>query len=94
MYKVMMPPGASAEPHSHKKGEPAIYVISGRVEPRFGPGLKEPVISGPGDFVYIPPDLMHQPINVSDTEPAEAIVARNDRGEQENVIYHDLEVES
>ena len=89
MYKVVIPPGAAAEPHRHKGFETAIYVIKGRVETRFGPGLKESVVNGPGDFVYIPPDLPHQPINVSDSEPAEAIVARNDPSEQENVIPYD-----
>ena len=89
MYKVVIPPGAAAEPHRHKGFETAIYVIKGRIETRFGPGLKESVVNGPGDCVYIPPELPHQPINVSDSEPAEAIVARNDPSEQENVIPYD-----
>ena len=89
MYKVVIPPGAAAEPHRHKSFETAIYLIKGRVETRFGPGLKGSVVNGPGDFVYIPPDLPHQPINVSDSEPAEAIVARNDPSELENVIPYD-----
>jgi uncharacterized RmlC-like cupin family protein len=37
------------------------------------------------DFLFIPPDVPHQPINLSDTEPAIAIVARNDPNEQEHV---------
>jgi hypothetical protein len=31
----------------------------------------------------------HQPVNLSDTEPARAIVARNDPNEQEHVIPYD-----
>ncbi len=89
MYKVVVPPGARAEPHCHKDFETAIYVISGTVETRFGPGLTESIINGPGDFIYIPPGLPHQPVNLSDSEPAVAIVARNDPSEQENVLPYD-----
>jgi uncharacterized RmlC-like cupin family protein len=94
MYKVVIPPGAVAEPHCHKDFETAIYVIKGRVETRFGPGLRDSVVNGPGDFVYIPPDLPHQPVNLSDSEPAEAIVARNDPSEQENVVPYDPDAET
>ena len=36
-----------------------------------------------------PPDVPHQPVNLSDTEPAQAIVVRNDPNEQEHVILYD-----
>jgi uncharacterized RmlC-like cupin family protein len=89
MYLVIIPPGASAEPHWHKDHESAIYVLSGRVETRYGPGLKKSVINEAGDFVFIPPNLPHQPRNLSDSEPALAIVARNDPNEQESVVPYD-----
>lgn len=89
MYKIVIPPGAVGEPHRHKDFETAIYVLKGRVETRYGPGLSQSVVNGPGDFVFIPPDLPHQPFNLSDSEAAEAIVARNDPSEQENVIPYD-----
>jgi hypothetical protein len=38
-----------------------------------------------GDFLFIPPGVPHQPTNLSATEPAIAIVARNDPHEQEHV---------
>ena len=82
-------PGGAAEPHFHKGYETAIYVLEGRVETRFGAGLKESVISEAGEFVFIPPDLPHQAINLSQTEPARAIVARNDPNEQESVVLYD-----
>src|SRR4029079_14700067 len=44
------------------------------------------VVNEAGDFIFIPPDVPHQPINLSNTEPAIAIVARNDPDEQEHVI--------
>jgi uncharacterized RmlC-like cupin family protein len=86
---ICIPPGASAEPHVHCDYETAIYLLEGRVMTRYGPGLTKSVTNEAGDFVYIPPDVPHQPINLSDSEPARAIVARNDSNEQENVVLYD-----
>ncbi len=47
--------------------------------------LEQRVVNGPGDFLFIPPGVLHQPINLSATEPAIAIVARNHPQEQEHV---------
>jgi len=85
MNLVLIPPGGAAEPHLHRGFESAIYVISGRVETRYGPGLTKRIITEQGDFLFIPPDVPHQPVNLSATEPARAIVARNDPNEQEHV---------
>jgi uncharacterized RmlC-like cupin family protein len=41
-------------------------------------------------MIYIGPNVLHQPINLSDSEPAVAIVARNDPDEQEHVIRPNL----
>jgi uncharacterized RmlC-like cupin family protein len=89
MNLIVIPPGAAAEPHFHKGFESAVYVLEGRVETRYGPGLKESVITEPGDFLFIPPDLPHQPINLSATEAAPAIVVRNDPNEQEHVVLYE-----
>jgi uncharacterized RmlC-like cupin family protein len=48
--------------------------------------LKQSVVNEAGDFVFIPADLPHQAINLSATETAQAIVARNDPNEQESVV--------
>jgi uncharacterized RmlC-like cupin family protein len=89
MNLVVIPPGAAAEPHYHKGFESAVYVLEGRVETRFGPRLEQSVITEAGDFLFIPPDLVHQPVNLSATEAARAIVVRNDPNEQEHVILYD-----
>ncbi|MGH8499113.1 MAG: cupin domain-containing protein [Burkholderiales bacterium] len=89
MNRVIIPPGGAAKPHRHRGFESAIYLIKGRVETRYGPGLKQSVINEAGDFIFIPPDLPHQPRNLSATEPAIAIVARNDPNEQEHVEPYD-----
>lgn len=86
MYKIVIPPGASAEPHRHVKFETAIFLLKGRVETRYGANLEKSVTNVAGDFIFIPPDLPHQPVNLSDTESAEAIVARNDPSETESVV--------
>lgn len=89
MNLVVIPPGAKAEPHSHRNFESAVYVLEGRVETHYGPGLAESVITEAGDFLFIPPDMPHQPVNLSKTQAARAIVVRNDPDEQEHVILYD-----
>lgn len=86
MHLVVIPPGARSEPHSHRGHETAIYVLEGRVETRWGEGLAQSVVSEPGDFLFIPPGVPHQAINLSASEPARAVVARNDPAEQDNVV--------
>jgi uncharacterized RmlC-like cupin family protein len=86
MNLIVIPPGGAAEPHTHLGYETAIYLLSGRVKTRYGPGLGRSVISEAGDFLFIPPNVPHQPINLSATEPAKAIVSRNDANEQEHVF--------
>jgi len=85
MNKVVIPPGRAAKAHRHKGYETAIYLIKGRVKTLYGEGLKKSVINEAGDFLYIPADLPHKPINLSDTDEAVAIVARTDPNEQESV---------
>ena len=86
MHMVVIPPGAKADPHSHRGDETAIYVLEGRVETRYGARLEASVVSEAGDFLFIPPGIPHEAINLSATEPARAIVARNDPCEQDNVV--------
>lgn len=94
MNLVIIPPGGSAEPHFHRDYETAIYLIKGRVETRYGAGLKQSIINEAGDFLFIPPGVPHQPYNLDATEPAHALVARNDPNEQENVVLYDPASES
>ena len=89
MHLVVIPPGARSEPHRHRGYETAIYVLEGRVETRYGEGLRTSVISEAGDFLFIPPDVPHEAINLSATAPARAIVARNDPAEQDKVEPYD-----
>src|SRR5215475_14496229 len=88
MNLIIIPPAGSAEPHLHKGYETAIYLLKGRVDTRYGKQLENSVICEAGDFVYIKADVPHQPINLSATEPAMALVARNDANEQEHVVAY------
>ena len=89
MNRVIIPPGAQAKAHYHDGFESTVYVIQGRVEMRYGKNLEKIVINEAGDFIYIPPNVPHQPRNLSNTEPAIAIVSRNDPSEQESVVHYD-----
>ncbi len=89
MHLVVVPPGGHAEPHVHVGYETGIYVLEGRVETRYGPGLRESVVTEAGDFLFVPPGVPHQPFNLSDTLPARAIVARNMPEENDRVVRYD-----
>ncbi len=85
MNLVVIPPKGAAEPHSHRGYETAIYMMKGKLEVRHGHGLAHSTFVEAGEFIFLPADLPHQPVNLSDDEPALAIVARNDPNEQESV---------
>jgi uncharacterized RmlC-like cupin family protein len=85
MHIVVIPPGARAEPHMHIGYETGIYVLEGRVCTRWGPALEHEVVSEAGDFLFVPPGVPHEAINLSATESARAVVARNDPAEQDKV---------
>ena len=88
MNLIIIPPGGAAKPHLHKGYETAIYLLKGRVDTRYGQNLENSVICQEGDFIYINADVPHQPINLSATESAMALVARNDPNEQEHVVTY------
>ena len=89
MHLVVIPPGGKAVPHFHNGYETAIYIVQGRAETRYGPNLEHSSINQAGDFIFIPPDVPHQPVNLSDTEQVIAVVARNDPNEQESVVLYE-----
>jgi uncharacterized RmlC-like cupin family protein len=84
-HQLAIPPGGRAKAHRHAGHETAIYLLEGRAVVWFGEQLQSRVDVGPGDFLYIPPDVPHVPVNASDTEWARGVVARTDPNEQESV---------
>ncbi len=82
---VTMEPGVASAAHHHGSVESSIYIISGRAQFRFGQRLEHTVDVGPGDFIYVPPEAVHQEINPDPDHPIEMIVARDG---QENVVVN------
>ena len=50
-----VPPGARSRPHYHANCESAVYILSGRLEVRWGDRLEQVVSLEPRDLVYVPP---------------------------------------
>jgi len=82
---VTMAPGMESGAHHHGPVESGIYIIAGRARFRFGDKLEEAVDVSAGDFIYVPPQAIHQEINLDEHAPVEAIVVRDG---QENVVVN------
>jgi len=90
MHLVVIPPGGKAVAHYHDGYETVIYIIQGKAETKYGKNLEQSTINEAGEFLFIPPNLPHQPVNLSDTEEVIAVVARNDPNEQESVVVYEV----
>ena len=71
-----IPVGCSSSPHYHVNCESAIYVVKGKGRFMIGEKLDKALSMEAGDFLYVPAEAVHQPVN-DGTEPLELIVARN-----------------
>jgi uncharacterized RmlC-like cupin family protein len=72
---VTTPPGTVSGWHHHGDCETAIYVVSGRARFRWGPGGAASAEVGPGDFLAVAPNAVHQEEALGDT-PVVLVVAR------------------
>ena len=72
-----VPPGTQSHPHYHDRCESAVYMLSGSLRVKWGDRLEHELLLEPRDLVYVPPRETHVLENVSDTEPAEYVVARD-----------------
>ena len=82
-----IPPACASSPHYHVNCESAIYVAKGNGRFLTGKNLETSLNIGPGDFIFVPPNSVHQPVNDSQSDPLELIVARN--APVEIVVEHD-----
>jgi uncharacterized RmlC-like cupin family protein len=89
MNVATIPPGGVAYAHVHVDFEVMLYILEGRVRHEYGPGLRQSLENGPGDFIYIEPGVPHEVFNLSQTQPVVAVVARSDATEWENIIPYD-----
>ena len=77
MGYAVLEPGGKTGVHHHGESETAIFVISGVTRWWVGDRLDDVREARAGDFVFIPPDVVHWEQNASDTEPVEMVVARS-----------------
>jgi uncharacterized RmlC-like cupin family protein len=77
MALVRVPAGSRGRPHYHDACESALFMIRGGIEVRFGDQLEESLVVETGDLLYVPPRETHTVRNLSDSEPAEYVVARD-----------------
>ena len=86
MAVFRVPPGAQSRPHYHENCESTLYMLSGGVRILWGDHLEEQLEVDPGDMLYVPPRVTHVVENVSDSEPAEYVVARDSPHEDAVVV--------
>ncbi len=77
MGRFRVPPGTRSRPHYHEGCESAVYMLSGALLVKWGDRLETELELAPGDMVYVPPRETHVLENLSDTESAEYVVARD-----------------
>lgn len=72
--------GAETGWHHHDGFETTLYVVSGVLRMQFGPGGAETADAGPGDFVHVPPRVVHRELNPS-AEASTAVIVRAGTGQ-------------
>jgi uncharacterized RmlC-like cupin family protein len=72
-----LPPGARTAVHHHGESETALYVLSGTGRWWIGHDRSARCEARAGDFVFVPPHVVHWEENASEDEPVQMIVARS-----------------
>jgi uncharacterized RmlC-like cupin family protein len=67
--QVSNAPGFRSPPHHHGEAETGGFVLSGRGRIYFGKDLKEHVDLTDGDFVFVPPHMVHVEANMDTERP-------------------------
>jgi uncharacterized RmlC-like cupin family protein len=86
MAVLRVPPRTQSRPHYHEDCESAVYMLSGSLRVKWGDHLEHELTLEPRDLVYVPPRETHILENVSDSEPAEYVVARDSPHEDAVVV--------
>ena len=86
MNVATIPPGGVAYAHIHQDFEVMLYILEGRVRHEYGENLAQVVENQAGDFIFIEPGVPHEVLNLSDSDPVVAVVARSDASEWENIV--------
>ena len=80
MGRTILPAGVSSGDHHHGDSETGIYVVSGI--PVFvcrdpGSGDLVRLVTGPGDYVWVPPHVHHREENPAPDTDAVVVIARS-----------------
>lgn len=74
---VELGPGLVSAVHHHGEAESGIYIISGQARFYTGAALDQVHDAQAGDFVWVPPHVVHVEMNRSQTEPVRMVVGRS-----------------
>lgn len=67
-------PGATSGWHHHGDHDTTIYLVDGAMRLEFGPGGRDAVDAGPGDFVLVPKRAVHREANPTAARSTAVIV--------------------
>ena len=88
MNVATIPPGGVAYAHIHVDFEVMLYILQGQVRHEYGDRLRKTVVNEAGDFIFIEPGVPHEVLNLSDSDPVVAVVARSDASEWEHIVEY------
>jgi uncharacterized RmlC-like cupin family protein len=85
---VTLPPGKRTKAHTHERHETAMYFLSGEtVDLYTGVDLEKHDVLRPGDYMYIPVNVLHVAVNRSNA-PAVFVGTRNEATVNESVVLY------
>lgn len=85
---MTLPPGARTKAHVHEHHETALYMMSGEaLELWTGDQLEQCDNVRPGDYIYIPANILHVAVNRG-AIPAVFMGSRNEATAQESLVLH------
>lgn len=76
---VRTAPGAASGWHHHGDHETCIFVVEGTLRLESGPGGSESFAAEPGDFIHVPPHVVHREANEGADE-SQIVVVRTGSG--------------
>jgi uncharacterized RmlC-like cupin family protein len=83
---MSLPPGGRTRAHVHEHHETALYMMTGdALELYTGDQLEHCEIVRPGDFVFVPANVLHVAVNRS-AAPAVFVGSRNEATANESVV--------
>ena len=83
---ISLPGGKRTRAHVHEHHETALYMLTGEeMELWTGDQLQHRDLVRPGDYVFIPANMLHVAVNRS-SQPAVFIGSRNEATAQESVV--------